>query len=81
MQKIPIIIHLNKYEKWIDILLWLTIAIIPIAILPIKIPDIFDLIKGPLLVLSGLSILVLLVLNKKWDNSIVVWLLLSLIHI
>jgi putative inorganic carbon (HCO3(-)) transporter len=75
MQKIPIIIHLNKYEKWIDILLWLTIAIIPIAILPIKIPDIFDLIKGPLLVLSGLSILVLLVLNKKWDNSIVVWLL------
>jgi len=77
MQNTTRIVHENQYEKWIDILLWLTFTIVPIAILPIKVPDIFDAIKGPLLVLFGLSILILLFLNKKWESSLIVWLLFS----
>jgi putative inorganic carbon (HCO3(-)) transporter len=65
------------YEKWIDRILWLTIILIPIAILPFGVSDIFDSIKGPVLVLSGISILTLLILNKKWDHSIYSWLLIS----
>ncbi|MFZ9581995.1 MAG: hypothetical protein ACO28O_03390, partial [Crocinitomicaceae bacterium] len=57
------------YEKWIDRILWLTIILIPIVILPFGVSDIFDSIKGPVLVISGISILTLLILNKKWDNS------------
>ncbi len=63
------------YDKWIDIILWVTIIIIPIAILPIDVSDIFDSIKGPLLVLSGLTLSILLVLRGNWDNSWIVRLL------
>lgn len=63
------------YEKWIDRILWLTLILVPIIIFPFGFSDIFDSIKGPILVLSGISILTLLLLNKKWDNSIVSWLI------
>jgi len=66
-----------NYEKWIDHILWLTIILIPILIFPFFVSDIFDAIKGPVLVLSGISILVLLILNKKWDNSLISWLVIS----
>lgn len=65
------------YEKWIDHILWLTIILIPILIFPFFVGDIFDAIKGPVLVLSGISILILLFLNRKWDNSIITWLVIS----
>jgi O-antigen ligase len=69
------IAHQNQNEKWIDILLWLTLTIVPVAILPIKVPDIFDAIKGPILIVFGLTILVLLFINNKWDKSLITWLL------
>jgi O-antigen ligase len=65
------------YEKWIDRILWLTIILIPIVIFPFGFSDIFDSIKGPVLVLSGISILTLLLLNKKWDKSLISWLIIS----
>ena len=69
------IVRSLQYEKWIDHILWLTIILIPIVIFPFFVSDIFDAIKGPVLVLSGISILTLLILNRKWDNSIFSWLL------
>ena len=68
------IVRSLQYEKWIDHILWLTIILIPIVIFPFFVSDIFDAIKGPVLVLSGISILTLLILNRKWDNSIFSWL-------
>jgi len=65
------------YEKWIDRILWLTVILIPIVIFPYGFSDIFDAIKGPILVLSGVSILTLLLLNKKWDKSLISWLIIS----
>ncbi|MBM3453096.1 MAG: O-antigen ligase family protein [Bacteroidetes bacterium] len=64
------------YERWIDRILWLTIVFLPISIIPIYVTDIFDVIKGPLIVISGISITTLLILNRKWDNSIIFWLIL-----
>ena len=69
------IVRSLQYEKWIDHILWLTIILIPIVIFPFFVSDIFDAFKGPVLVLSGISILTLLILNRKWDNSIFSWLL------
>ena len=68
------IVRSLQYEKWIDHILWLTIILIPIVIFPFFVSDIFDAFKGPVLVLSGISILTLLILNRKWDNSIFSWL-------
>ena len=68
------IVRSQEYEKWIDHILWETIILIPIVIFPFFVSDIFDAIKGPVLVLSGISILTLLILNRKWDNSIFSWL-------
>jgi O-antigen ligase len=65
------------YQKWIDRILWFTIILIPIVIFPFFVSDIFDAIKGPILVLSGISILILLILDKKWDNSIFSGLIIS----
>ncbi|MFM7667102.1 MAG: hypothetical protein ACKO7D_02820, partial [Bacteroidota bacterium] len=65
------------YEKWIDRILWLSVILIPIVIFPYGFSDIFDAIKGPILVLSGVSISTLLLLNKKWDKSLVFWLIIS----
>ena len=68
------IVRSLQYEKWIDHILWLTIILIPIVIFPFFVSDIFYAFKGPVLVLSGISILTLLILNRKWDNSIFSWL-------
>ncbi len=69
--------RLELYKKWIDRILWLTIILVPIAILPFGVNDIFDAIKGPILVVSGISLLALLILAKKFEKSIITWLLLS----
>jgi putative inorganic carbon (HCO3(-)) transporter len=69
------------YEKWIDRILWLTIVSVPIVILPFGVSDIFDAIKGPVLVLSGIAILLFLILNKKWEKSIITGLLLTYISL
>ena len=69
--------RLELYKKWIDRILWLTIILVPIAILPFGVNDIFDAIKGPILVVSGISLLTLLILAKKFEKSIITWLLLS----
>lgn len=69
--------RLELYKKWIDRILWLTIILVPIAILPFGVNDIFDAIKGPILVVSGISILTLLILAKKFEKSIITWLLIS----
>lgn len=66
----------SKYAKWIDRILWILAAVLPVVIIPIDVVDIFDTIKGPILVVAGISILVLLILEKKWDNSLISWLLL-----
>ena len=66
----------SKYSKWIDRILWVLAATLPVVIIPIDVVDIFDTIKGPILVIAGISILVLLILEKKWDNSLISWLLL-----
>lgn len=69
--------RLELYKKWIDRILWLTIILVPITILPFGVNDIFDAIKGPILVVSGISLLALLILAKKFEKSIITWLLLS----
>jgi putative inorganic carbon (HCO3(-)) transporter len=69
--------RLELYKKWIDRILWLTIILVPIAILPFGVNDIFDAIKGPILVVSGISILILLILAKKFEKSIITCLLIS----
>jgi hypothetical protein len=69
--------RLELYKKWIDRILWLTIILVPIAILPFGVNDIFDAIKGPILVVSGISILTLLILAKKFEKSLITWLLIS----
>jgi putative inorganic carbon (HCO3(-)) transporter len=69
--------RLELYKKWIDRILWLTIILVPIAILPFGVNDIFDAIKGPILVVSGISIFTLLILAKKFEKSIITWLLIS----
>ena len=69
--------RLELYKNWIDRILWLTIILVPIAILPFGVNDIFDAIKGPILVVSGISILTLLILAKKFEKSIITWLLIS----
>jgi putative inorganic carbon (HCO3(-)) transporter len=66
----------SKYAKWIDRILWILAAVLPVVIIPIDVVDIFDTIKGPILVVAGISILVLLILEKKWDNSLISWFLL-----
>ena len=66
----------SKYSKWIDRILWVLAATLPVVIIPIDVVDIFDTIKGPILVIAGISILSLLILEKKWDNSLISWLLL-----
>ena len=71
----------SKYSKWIDRILWILAAVLPVVIIPIDVVDIFDTIKGPVLVLAGISILVLLILEKKWDNSLISWLLLIYVFI
>ena len=70
------VVQESKYSKWIDRILWILAAVLPVVIIPIDVVDIFDTIKGPILVLAGISILVLLILEKKWDNSLISWLLL-----
>ncbi len=65
----------SKYAIWIDRILWILAALLPVVIIPIDVGDIFDTIKGPLLVAAGISILILLILEKKWDNSLISWLL------
>ena len=69
--------RLELYKKWIDRILWLTIILVPIAILPFGVNDIFDAIKGPILVVSGISLLTLLILAKKFEKSIITCLLIS----
>ena len=69
--------RLELYKKWIDGILWLTIILVPIAILPFGVNDIFDAIKGPILVVSGISLLTLLILAKKFEKSIITCLLIS----
>jgi putative inorganic carbon (HCO3(-)) transporter len=66
----------SKYSKWIDRILWVLAATLPVVIIPIDVVDIFDTIKGPILVIAGISILSLLIVEKKWDNSLISWLLL-----
>ena len=71
----------SKYAIWIDRILWILAALLPVVIIPINVGDIFDTIKGPLLVISGVSILVLLILEKKWDKTLISWLLLSYVFL
>lgn len=70
------VVQESKYSNWIDRILWILTAVLPVVIIPIDVVDIFDTIKGPILVIAGISILVLLILEKKWDNSLISWLLL-----
>lgn len=71
----------SKYAMWIDRILWILAAVLPVVIIPIDVVDIFDTIKGPILVIAGISILILLILEKKWDNSLISWLLLVYVFI
>ena len=71
----------SKYAVWIDRILWILAALLPVVIIPINVGDIFDTIKGPLLVAAGISLLSLLILEKKWDNTLISWLLLSYVFL
>lgn len=73
--KSKILESLSRSER-IDRILWLLVAILPVIIFPFYIKEIFDIVKGPVLFIAGFTILILLIQDKKWDNSVVSWLLL-----
>ena len=58
----------------IDFILWLLISILPVIIFPPYEEDIFNVIKGPVFFIAGIAILILLIKDKKWDNSLISWL-------
>ena len=60
----------SKRAIWIDRIIWLTACFMPLGFFPFPGIDIFDVVKGPLITIAGLSLFVLLVKEKRFDKSI-----------
>ncbi len=61
---------LENKTIWIDRILWITACFMPLGFLPFPGIDIFDVIKGPLITISGIFLLFLLIKLKQLDKSI-----------
>ena len=61
---------LENKAIWIDRILWITACFMPLGFLPFPGIDIFDVVKGPLITISGIFLLFLLIKLKHLDKSI-----------
>ena len=81
--------EVKRYSRawWIDAILWFAMASIPLIILPPWIVDfiennkykidIFDLPKFVLICLIGLTLFILIIIDKKVKRDLIFWLLMA----
>ena len=60
---------LEKNTLWIDRIIWITACFMPLGFFSFPGIDIFDVVKGPLITISGILLVVFLIRNKYIDKS------------